>query len=191
MKMRNKPRKPLPLPLKTAIKWAVFIITAAIAFAFSTAGGSSHSKALALLPLALSISVFSEEIPSAAMGGFAGLLIDISQGQLIGFTALYLCLCCGLVSALFRQFLRKNFINYAAAVIVCVFAYLYIQYFFYYRIWEYEGYGLVLKSRLLPSALKTLIWAPVWFVYVWLITKLSGKKKTLEIEEADEKIDRV
>ena len=190
MKMRSKPRKPLPLPLKTVIKWAVFIITAAIAFAFSTAGGSSHSKALALLPLALSISVFSEEIPSAAMGGFAGLLIDISQGQLIGFTALYLCLCCGLVSALFRQFLRKNFINYAAAVIVCVFAYLYIQYFFYYRIWEYEGYGLVLKSRLLPSALKTLIWAPVWFVYVWLITKLSGKKKTLEIEEADEKIDR-
>ena len=112
------------------------------------------------------------------MGGFAGLLIDVSQGQLIGFTALYLCLCCGLVSALFRQFLRKNFINYAAAVIACTFAYLYIHYFFYYRIWEYEGYGLALSERLLPSALKTLLWAPVWFVYVWLITKLAGKKKT-------------
>lgn len=191
MKMRSKPIKPLPLPLKTAIKWAVFIITAAIVFAFSTAGASSHSRALALLPLAISISVFSEEIPSAVMGGFSGLLIDVSQGQLIGFTALYLCLCCGLISALFRQFLRKNFINYAVAVIICVFVYLYINYFFYYRIWEYEGYGLVLKSRLLPSALKTLIWSPVWFVYVWLLTKLSGKKKTLEIEEADEKIDRV
>lgn len=189
--MRSKPIKPLPLPLKTAIKWAVFIITAAIVFAFSTAGASSHSRALALLPLAISISVFSEEIPSAVMGGFSGLLIDVSQGQLIGFTALYLCLCCGLISALFRQFLRKNFINYAIAVIICVFIYLYIHYFFYYRIWEYEGYGLVLKSRLLPSALKTLIWSPVWFVYVWLLTKLSGKKKTLEIEEADEKIDRV
>lgn len=191
MKMRSKPIKPLPLPLKTAIKWAVFIITAAIVFAFSTAGASSHSRALALLPLAISISVFSEEIPSAVMGGFSGLLIDVSQGQLIGFTALYLCLCCGLISALFRQFLRKNFINYAVAVIICVFVYLYINYFFYYRIWEYEGYGLVLKSRLLPSALKTLIWSPVWFVYVWLLTKLSGKKKTLEIEEEDEKIDRV
>lgn len=191
MKMRSKPIKPLPLPLKTAIKWAVFIITAAIVFAFSTAGASSHSRALALLPLAISISVFSEEIPSAVMGGFSGLLIDVSQGQLIGFTALYLCLCCGLISALFRQFLRKNFINYAVAVIICVFVYLYINYFFYYRIWEYEGYGLVLKSRLLPSALKTLIWSPVWFVYIWLLTKLSGKKKTLEIEEADEKIDRV
>ena len=191
MKMRSKPIKPLPLPLKTAIKWAVFIITAAIVFAFSTAGASSHSRALALLPLAISISVFSEEIPSAVMGGFSGLLIDVSQGQLIGFTALYLCLCCGLISALFRQFLRKNFINYAVAVIICVFVYLYINYFFYYRIWEYEGYGLVLKSRLLPSALKTRIWSPVWFVYIWLLTKLSGKKKTLEIEEADEKIDRV
>lgn len=189
--MRSKSRKPLPLLLKTAVKWAVFIMTAAIAFAFSVSGTASHSRGLALLPLALSISVFSEEIPSAAMGGLAGLLIDISQGQLIGFTALYLCLCCGLVSALFRQFLRKNIINYAAAVVVCVFVYLYIHYFFYYRIWEYEGCGIVLRSRLFPSALKTLIWAPVWFAYAWLITRLSGKKKTLEIEESDDRIDRV
>ncbi len=191
MKMRSKPKKPLPLPLKTAIKWAAFIITAAAAFAFSTSGSAAHSKAISLLPLAVSIAVFSEEIPAAAMGGLAGLLIDISQGLLPGFTALYLCLCCGLVSALFRQFLRKNILNYLAATAILLFAYLYIHYFFYYRIWDYEGYGGVLTSRLVPSTLKTLLWSPVWFVYVWLLTRLSGRKKELEIEEADEKIDRV
>lgn len=191
MRTRSKPRKPLPLPLKTALKWAAYIISAMLAFAFSTSGSSTHSKALALMPLAISIAVFSEEIPSAAMGGFAGLLIDISQGQLLGFTGLYLCLLCGLVSALFRRFLRKNIINYLVAAVIIAFAYLYIHYFFYYRIWDYEGYSEVLTSRLIPSTLKTLLWSPVWFVYAWALTRLSGEKRELEIEEADEKIDRV
>ncbi len=191
MKMRSKPKKPLPLPLKTALKWAAFIIAAMLAFAFSTSGASSGSRAMSLMPLAVSIAVFSEEIPSAAMGGFAGLLIDIAQGQLLGFTGLYLCLGCGLVSALFRQFLRKNIINYIAVAAALALCYLYIHYFFYYSIWDYEGYSEVLGARLVPSTLKTVLWSPVWFAYSWLLTRLSGERKKLEIEEPDEKIDRV
>lgn len=189
--MRNKTSKPLPMPLKTALRWAFFILCAVIFAAFATAGSTEHSKAYLLIPISVAVSVFSGEIESAAFGGFCGILTDLSTGQLLGFSAVYLCLVCGLVSALFRQFLRKNFINCMALTALALFLYLYIDYFFYYIIWEFEGYKTVLKSKLLPGVFKTLLWAPLIFYTVRLAVKLSGDRRPLNIEETDEKIDRV
>lgn len=189
--MRNKPRKPLPLPLKAAFRWLFFILSAIIFAAFATAGSSERSKAYVLIPISLAAAAFSGEIESAAFGGFCGILTDISTGQIPGFAAVYLCLICGLISALFRQFLRKNFLNYLILTAAVLFAYLYIDYFFYYRIWEFEGYKIALKSRLLPGVFKTFLWTPFVFYSIRLAVRLSGDRRPLNIEESDEKIDRV
>lgn len=189
--MRNKNLKPLPMPLKAALRWIFYFFAAMLFAAFSTAGSGESSKAYVLIPLSLAVAVFSGEIESAAFGGFCGVLTDISTGQLPGFTAVYLCLISGLVSALFRQFLRKNFINYIMLTAAALFAYLYIDYFFYYRIWEFEGYKTALRSRLLPGAFKTFFWMPVVFFAIRLAVRLSGDRRPLDIEETDENIDRV
>lgn len=181
----------MPLPLKTAFRWLFFILSATVFASFATAGSGEHSKAYVLIPLSLAVAVFSGEIESAAFGGFCGILTDISTGQVPGFAATYLCLICGLVSALFRQFLRKNFLNYLILTAATLFAYLYIDYFFYYRIWEFEGYDTVLSSRLLPGIFKTFLWTPFAFYAIKLAVKLSGDRRPLNIEETDEKIDRV
>lgn len=189
--MRNKKIKPLPLPLKTAIRWALFVLIAILFAAFSTAGSGESSKAYALIPLSMAVAVFSGEIESAAFGGLCGILTDVATGQLIGFAAVYLCLISGLISALFRQFLRKNFINYLALTVAALIIYLYIDYFFYYRIWDYEGYTTVLGARFVPGALKTFVWMPIVFFAAKLIVHLTSDIRPLNIEETDEKIDRV
>lgn len=196
--MRNKSvyrpkraKKPLPEGVKTAIRWVIYAVLAFVCFAFSTQGASGTPKALVLFPLAFAIAVFEGEVPSAIMGTVAGLLIDISADKLLGFTAFFMCVGCGLASAFFRQFLRKNIINYLIIVVALTAAYLYIDYYLFYRIWGYEGIENVLKAVLLPSWFKTLLWSPVVFFGVWLIDKLTGPFRQLVIEEQAEGVDRI
>lgn len=187
----KKTKKPMPEGLKIAIKWVVYFVFALILFAFSTQGESATPKAIVLLPLAFSIAVFEDEVPAAVTGAVSGLLIDISLDKLLGFTAFFLCISCGLISAFFRQFLRKNIINYLIIVFVLTALFLYVDYYLFYRIWGYEGFESVLKAILIPSWLKTLLWSPAVFGGVWLLDKLSGASRRLVIEEQDKNIDRI
>ena len=176
--------------VKIAIKWVLFALLMVFCYTSSTAGGGKP-VGLLLFPLATAVAVYESEIPSAVFGACAGLLLDVSLGKLPGFTALWLCLCCAGVSALFAQLLRKNIINFLLIFFAVGGVYLYIDYYFYYKIWAYEGYELVLKMRLLPSAVKTLLWALPMFGIVYLLERLSGMSRKLELEEQDENIERV
>ena len=187
----KRAKAPLPEGAKTAIRWAVYFMLALICFAFSTQGTSGTAKALVLFPLAFAVATFEGEVPSAITGTVAGLLIDISADKLLGFTAFFMCIGCGLASAFFRQFLRKNIINYLIIVFLFTAGYLYVDYYLFYKIWDREGIESVLKAVLLPSWLKTLLWSPVVFAGVWLIDKITGPFKQLVIEEQAEGVDRI
>ncbi len=190
MKNKRAHRKPLPQGVKTASKWLSYLALGLGLFLFSTSGSPSGSKAVLLFPLALAIAIYEDEIPSAAAGAFLGLLIDISLNKLLGFTALYLCVICGVISALFRQFLRKNVLNYLICAAVAGGIYLYIDYYFFYVIWQRENYEVAFKKMLLPSAIKTLVISPFIFTAVYLLTRLFGTTRRLTIEEQNGMIDR-
>lgn len=189
--MKNKQQRIIVKPaVKIGIKWAVFAVLAIFIYGFSTSGGGSP-KALLLFPLVVAISVFEAEIPSAVFGSVCGLLLDVSLNKLTGFTALWLCLCCTAISMLFCQLLRKNIVNFMAVFALLGLIYLYTDYYFYYKIWAFEGYRLVLTRRLIPSALKTLAWAVPVYGLVYLIERLCGETRRLNIEEQVENVDRV
>lgn len=189
--MKNKQQRITVKPaVKIGIKWAVFAVLAIFVYGFSTSGGGS-SRALLLFPLVMAAAVFEAEIPSAAFGTVCGLLLDVSLNKLTGFTALWLCLCCTGISMLFAQLLRKNIVNFMAVFTLLGLIFLYIDYYFYYKIWAFEGYQLVLTKRLIPSALKTLAWAAPVYGLVYLLERLCGDSRKLNIEEQGESIDRV
>ncbi len=191
MKKNNGSGAPALKPqAKTAIKWAVFAVFAVFMYASSTSGGASP-KALLLFPFAAAVAVFESEIPSAVLGSVSGLLLDVSLGKLTGFTALLMCLFCAGISALFARLLRKNIVNYLAVFSAAGGIYLYLDYYFYYKIWGYEGYRLVLTHRLIPSALKTLAWSLPVFGAVYVIERLCGSSRKPKLEEQDKNIDRV
>lgn len=186
----NPSAKLLRPGVKTALKWLFFTVSAVFMYTSSTSGGGKP-QALLLFPMVCASAVFETEIPSAVFGAAAGLLLDVSLGKLPGFTALWLCLCCAGISALFGRLLRKNIINFLWVFLLVGGIYLYIDYYFYYKIWAYEGYRLVLKARLIPSALKTLGWALPVYAAVYVAERLSGTQRKLDLEEQDKNIDRV
>lgn len=189
--MKKSDKKAAVRPgIKAAIKWAVFIIIMFIGFSASTSGNGGP-VGLVLFPLALCVAVYEKEIPAAVFGACAGLLLDLSLGKLPGFTALWLLLSCAGTSALFSQLLRKNIVNYLISTAVSGGLYLWIDYYFYYKIWAFEGYRLVLRKILWPSALKTLLWSLPVFLAVYMTERLSGEFRKLELEEQDKNIERV
>lgn len=190
MRNNDKEARILKPGVKIAIKWVFFVIFAVFCYTASTAGNGKPA-ALLLFPLSVAAAMYESEIPSAVFGACAGLLLDVSLGKLPGFTALWLCLCCAGVSALFAQLLRKNIVNYLLIFLAVGGIYLYIDYYFYYKIWAYEGYELILKARLIPSAVKTLLWALPVFAIVYIAERLSGISRRLDLEEQDENIERV
>ncbi len=187
---RKRSRLPaLPIELKTALKWILYTAMGVAAYIMALSG--RQSQVIFMIPLAVAIAVFEEEIPSALMGGFLGLLTDLSADKLLGFTACYLCIICGGVSALFRQLMRKNVFNFGWVYLLAGGIYLYIDYYLFYKIWQLEGYEQVLRSVLLPSALKTYLWGFLSYVTVSVACRVFGESRRLRIEEQSSMVDRL
>lgn len=177
--------------VKLIIKWVIYVLSGLVAFCMCTTGSAGSSRALLMLPLAISIAIFEAEIPSCVMGVYLGLLLDIATDRLLGFSALYLCILCGTISALFRQLLRKNIYNFALASLVCEGIYLFLCRYFFYTIWQKEGNEDVFRTLMLPSAIKTYIFGFAVYGLCLLLIRLTGDRKRLVIEEKSEMIDRI
>lgn len=177
--------------VRTAAKWLFFAALAVFFFTSSTAGNGGKAQTLLLFPAAMAVAVFESEIPAAIFGSCAGLLLDVSLDKLPGFTALWLCLCCAGMSALFGSFLRRNILNYIWTSAIVLLAFLYIDYYFYYKIWSFEGYELVLSRRLIPSAVKTFFSGLPVYCIVYIAERLSGIPRKLDLEEQNENIERI
>ncbi|MCD7771117.1 MAG: hypothetical protein LUH23_03380 [Oscillospiraceae bacterium] len=192
MKVQSKQKSAgLSQNVRTVLKWVFYVMTMIFFYCVMVSGSGNGSKALMLIPFSTAIACYEGEVPSAVIGAISGLLIDMATGQLLGFTGLYLCLFCGIISGMFRQFLRKNIINYFALTLATSLIYLYIDYFFFYKIWDYEGYQEVLKYRLIPSHLKTIVFSPLCYLACLIAERLSIVKRKLELEEKSEMVDRV
>ncbi|MCD8006892.1 MAG: hypothetical protein LUF29_08010 [Oscillospiraceae bacterium] len=192
MKIQTKPKRSgLSQNVRTVLKWLFYVLSMIFFYCVMVSGSGSSAKALMLIPFSTAIACYEGEIPSAIIGAISGILIDLATGQLLGFTGLYLCLFCGIISGMFRQFLRKNIVNYFGLTLVTCLVYLYIDYYFFYVIWDYEGYQEVLKQRLIPSHLKTIVFSPLCYLACLAAERLSMVKRKLELEEKSEMVDRV
>ncbi|MCD7804907.1 MAG: hypothetical protein LUH03_07160 [Oscillospiraceae bacterium] len=192
MKLQTKQKSAgLSQNIRTVLKWVFYVLMLIFFYCVMVSGSGNGSKALMLIPFSTAIACYEGEIPSAVIGAISGILIDMATGQLIGFTGLYLCLFCGIISGMFRQFLRKNIVNYFALTVATCLVYLYVDYYFFYVIWDYEGYREVLKARFIPSHLKTIVFSPLCYLMCLAAEKLSTVKRKLELEEKSEMVDRI
>ncbi len=194
--MKNRRRKKrsdlptLPQEVKTVLKWVVYVILGVCGYLIAISGNGG-SMVLYMIPLAIAVAVFEQEIPAALMGGFLGLLTDMAADKLLGFTAFYLCIMSGLVSALFRQLMRKNIFNFAWVYLIAGGIYLYLDYYFFYAIWSVEGYEQVFRSVMLPSAVKTYLLGFISYLTVCVTKIIFSHTKRLTIEELSPMVDRL
>jgi len=170
------------LRFKTTLRWILYYLLIFVSFIIMTSG--TLYKPIILVPLSIGIAVNNNMYGSAVTGAMCGFLTDISCGKLFGYNAVVLTFFCILANLLFELYLKDRFINYMIITTVVSYIQCWLDYKFYYQIWEYENVGRIFVK----VSLRVWIYTVISAVFVYLVLKLVNRffmpREHLTIEEA-------
>lgn len=170
------------LILKTVLRWTLYYVLIFFSFIFMTSG--TMLKPILLIPIALCIAVNNDQVGSAVTGALCGFLIDISCGKLFGYNAVILAFFCIVISLLFELYLRNRFINLLIISAAVSFIHCWLDYKFYYEIWNYENVERIFAKVTIPVWIYTIISTVFVYLIIKLINHFLMPKEHLTIEEA-------
>lgn len=166
--MHIKNEKLLPF-----IKWAIYYLLLIIFYSLQTTPRLFEFfgiKPLLMVPLVVCVCMYEGAMSSSVFAMFAGLLWDISSDKLFGFNAVIL-LCCGLLISLSCIFyLRTKLINSIGFCAVAALLQGFLDYVFYYAIWNYSDSSIIFIERILPSIGYTIIVTPLFYFLIRIIS---------------------
>ncbi|WP_028515843.1 rod shape-determining protein MreD [Ruminococcus flavefaciens] len=181
MKIRTT-REQHILRFKTTLRWVLYYLLIFVSFIIMTSG--TLYKPMILVPLSIGIAINNNMYGSAVTGAVCGFLTDICCGKLFGYNAVVLTFFCILANLLFELYLKDRFINYMIITTVVSYIQCWLDYKFYYQIWEYENVGRIFVK----VSLRVWIYTVISAVFVYLVLKLVNRflmpREHLTIEEA-------
>lgn len=170
------------LIIKTIVRWILYYILIFLSFIIMTSG--TMLKPVLLIPVALCIAVNNNQISSAFTGAVCGFLIDIAMGKLFGYNAVVLAFFCIVVSLAFELWLRYKFTNVMLITAVVSFILSWLDYKFYYEMWNYSDVELIFRDVTLPVWVYTVISSLFIALIIKLINHFLMPKEHLTLEEA-------
>lgn len=154
------------LYIKTALRWLLYYVMIFSEFIFMTSG--TWLKPLILIPTAIYISINNNLFASAFTGAICGFLIDTACGKLFGYNAIILTISCIMVSLLFEFYFRNKFVTFIAISAVVSYIECWLDYKFYYEIWNYDNIEIIFTEY----TLKVWAYTVISSVFVSLLLKL-------------------
>lgn len=170
------------LRFKTTLRWMIYYLLIFISFIIMTSG--TLYKPMLLVPLAVGIAVNNNIYASAVTGAICGFLIDICCGKLFGYNAVILTVFCIAANLVFELYLKDRFINYFIITAAAAFLQCWLDYKFYYQIWDYEHVGRIFRKVSMKVWLYTVISSVFVFLVLKLVNRLLMPREHLTIEEA-------
>lgn len=166
---------------KTSLRWIIYFLIIFISFIFMTSG--SWTKPVLLVPVALCIAINNDIMYSAYTGAFCGFLIDIACGRLLGYNAVLLTIFCVTATLIYELYLRRKFINYLILTAAASFLQCWLDYKFFYEIWDYENVERIFHSVTLKVWLYTVVSSVIIYIIFKILNNLLMPKEHLTIEE--------
>lgn len=163
-------RKEKVIPI---LKWCLYYLILLIVYSWQTTPNLFeifNIKPILILPLIVAISMNERVVESAGIGMIAGFLWDISSDKLFGFNAIILFTIATTISLICIYYLQNKCINFLFFCIIALFIQGGLDYFFYYKIWDYANPELVFNNIIFPTIIYTIIISPIFFI---LIRKIS------------------
>lgn len=167
MKIKNE--KLLPY-----IKWTIYYFLLILFYSLQTTPNLFEIfgiKPVLVLPLVVCVCMYEGVMTSTIYAMVAGLLWDISSDKLFGFNAIILLSCGMLISLVCIYYLRTKLINSAGFVLLTALIQGFLDFTFYYAIWDYTGSSIILFQRILPTIIYTVIVSPIFYFTIRAISK--------------------
>ncbi len=167
---------------KTTFRWITYYLLIFLSFIIMTSG--TLYKPILLVPLAIGIAINNNIYASAVTGAMCGFLTDLCCAKLFGFNAVILTFFCIVASLLFELYLKDRFINYMIITAVTAYIQCWLDYKFYYQIWEYENVERIFVRVSMRVWIYTVISSVFIYVILKLVNRLLMPREHLTIEEA-------
>lgn len=169
------------LRIKTTVRWVIYYLMIFFSFIIMTSG--TWKKPILLLPIALCISINNNQYASVFTAAVCGFLIDISCGKLFGYNAVLLSVFCIAVSLVYELYLKNKFLNFMIITTLCSYIQCWLDYKFYYKMWNYEGVETIFRDYSLKIWLYTVISAVFFYLIFAVINRFLMPKTHFTIEE--------
>ena len=180
--MRLKtPREKRILYTKTTVRWILYYLLILLFFTIMTSG--TYTKPMLLVPAAICVAIGNDVMAAAVTGAVCGFLTDMACGRLFGYNAVLLTVFCVAASLIFELYLRNKFVNYLWITAVASFLQCWLDYKFYYEIWDYENVSRIFTRVSLKVWGLTVIASVVVYALYKLINHFLMTKEHLTIEE--------
>lgn len=133
-------------------------------------------KPILIIPLVVSVSMMENIMPSVIFSTIAGLLWDISSDKLFGFNGSIFLLLSTIIALLCIYYLRVRLINCIVfSFLFCVCA-LFMEYVFYFAIWDIESTEIVLNNMIFTTIYTTIISPIVYLIIKTFFVKFVKKE---------------
>lgn len=170
--------------LRCFLRWFLYAVVLLVFYLWEVAPLIRGWCPLLIIPLATAVAMFEGELAAGVFGVFCGIMLDMASGTLIGFSSLWLLICCPVISLLSRFWLKSNWLshfvmNSATTVIMCGLDFLFLHW-----VWEREEAGISFLHSLLPAyAWSVVLSIPVYFLVRLISTRLRPREER-RLEEA-------
>ena len=151
---------------KAVIQWALYVFGMILLLALQSTPrlfAVFGIRPILLVPAAVCIAMHTDEHKAAVVGALTGMLWDSVSDKLFGFSAIILMLCCVAVSLMVTHLVKLNFLNTMLFVLGTLAVYEFLNFVFYYAIWNYNHLGTVVLCQMLPTILYTLCITPLFY----------------------------
>lgn len=169
--------------LRVFLRWLCYSLALLFFYLWEVAPLIRGWCPLLIIPLATAVAMYEGELAAGVFGVVCGFMLDVAGGTLIGFSSLWLLICCPVISLLARFWLKSNWLshlvlNAATVVIMCAMDFLFLHW-----VWEQENSGISFVRSLLPAYSWAIILSvPVYF----LVKRISGRFRPREERRLEE-----
>ncbi len=131
-----------------------------------------------IVPAVICIAMYEGEFAGGLLGAYGGMLCDLGSYTIFGFHAILLLILATATGLGIIYFIKNNRLN---AIFLCggALALLnFLNYFFYFGIWDYENAWMLLVTSYLPAVLCSILFVPLFYwLFGWSNQYFESKVK--------------
>ncbi len=170
--------------LRGVLRWLLYVAVLLLFYVWECNPLIKGFCPLLIIPLATAVSMHEGDLASGVFGAVCGLMLDMASGTLLGFSALWLLVCCPIISLLSSFFVKVNFISHfalSAGVAVVMGG---LDFLFLHWVWEGQESVISFTESVLPAYLGAIVFSiPVYFL-VRYISNRTRPKEQHHLEES-------
>lgn len=179
------------LMLRGVLRWLLYAALLLLFYLWETNPLIRGFCPLLIIPLATSVAMREGELAAGIFGACCGLMLDLASGTILGFSSLWLLVCCPILSLLSQFLVKSNCVSHLVLNFGVCLVMMLMDLLFVHWVWERGETVIAFRNELLPAYLGAVIGSvPVYFVVRFIHRKLRFRVERKPEESSLTKDDK-